>query len=229
MVRIVPARRIVHRALAQGVLAAALALAVPAASTVALAQEFPATTPLTPGNGRTVTDRQLIQRINAYFNGVRTMSGAFVQFSPSGVRTDGTFVLARPGKIRFDYDPPTKMQIVADGKSVAVRDTRRQTQDIWPLGQTPMRFLLANNIDLTRDAKVASVTEADGLITVVVQEKTVFGNGRLTLFFDATSAQLKQWTVTDAQGQDTSVAIYDVKTNVPVDPKQFVINYQRIL
>lgn len=210
--------------------ASAAAAAVPAAPAPAVQETAPPVIPIaqTPGASAPAS-AEALAKVNAFFNSISTMSGDFVQFAPNGARSEGKFTIARPGRIRFQYDPPTKLQIVSDGTSVAVRNTRNNTQDIWPLDKTPLRFLLANNIDLRKDAKVTSVTAGDGLITVVVQESTVFGSGKLTLVFDENTAVLKQWTVTDAQNQDTSVAIYNVRTGTPVDPKSFKIDYQRIL
>ncbi|MBB4305209.1 outer membrane lipoprotein-sorting protein [Rhodobium orientis] len=172
------------------------------------------------------TAKETLNKINAYFNSVRTMKGEFVQFAPDGSRTEGTFQLARPGRINFRYEKPARMEIIADGKSVAVRDRRLDTQDIWPLNKTPLRFLLADHIDLTSDAKVTRVSVEPDLVTVIIDEESTFGDGRLTLVFDGNNYELRQWTVTDAQG-DTSVAIYNVATGVPVNDGAFEINYQR--
>ena len=169
--------------------------------------------------------RSTIKAINKYFNGIRTMQGDFVQFGPDGGRTEGKFYLARPGKVRFRYAKPARLDIIADGTSVAVRDTRLATQDIWPLKRTPLRFLVADQLDLMTDAKIRRVTVEPDLVTIVIDENTVFGDGRLTLMFDAKSHELRQWTVTDAQGYDTSVAIYNVKVGKPTNPKWFKIDY----
>ncbi len=169
--------------------------------------------------------RSTIKAINKYFNGIRTMQGDFVQFGPDGGRTEGKFYLARPGKVRFRYAKPARLDIIADGTSVAVRDTRLATQDIWPLKRTPLRFLVADRLDLMTDAKIRRVTVEPDLVTIVIDENTVFGDGRLTLMFDAKSHELRQWTVTDAQGYDTSVAIYNVKVGKPTNPKWFKIDY----
>ena len=170
------------------------------------------------------TDEALTQ-INSYFNGIDTMRGEFVQFGPDGSRTQGRFAISRPGKVRFFYDRPSTLDIIADGQSVAVRDRRRNTQDIWPLSKTPLRFLLDNTINLTEDAKVTDVEVAPDLISVRIEENTAFGEGALTLLFDAETKELKQWNVIDGKGQETSVSIYNVSTGVSVDPDLFEINY----
>lgn len=172
--------------------------------------------------------KETLSKISTYFNSIRTMRGEFVQFAPDGSRTEGVFHLSRPGKVKFKYNRPTRVEIVADGESVAVKDLRLATQDIWPLQRTPLRFLLSDNINLAADAKVTRVTVEPDLVTVVIEEETTFGDGRLTLIFDAATSELRQWTVTDGQG-DTSVAIYNVATGIPVSDKMFTIDYRQFL
>ncbi|MBO6758187.1 MAG: outer membrane lipoprotein carrier protein LolA [Roseibium sp.] len=170
-------------------------------------------------------ENKTLKEVNSYFNSVKTMHGDFVQFGPDGSQTEGKFYLARPGKVRFYYSPPARLDIIADGKSVSVKDRKMATQDIWPLNQTPLRFLLADNIDLQQDAEVTNVLVEEDLITVTLTDQTTFNSGMLTLIFDAKSYDLKQWTVTDAQGFDTSVAVYNVVANGPTNPDLFKIDY----
>lgn len=202
----------------------AAAPAQPAAAAAARPEGPPPLLPVAVSGGARA-DAAVLGRINTYFNAIRTMSGDFVQFSPGGARAEGSFVIAKPGRILFRYAPPSKLLIVSDGKSVSVRDRRRDGQDIWPLEKTPLRLLLSDRIDLTRDAKVTSATVQDGLVTIELTEKTVFGIGRLIMVFDERTGALKQWTVIDAQNQETSVAIYNTRTGIPVDPNWFKINY----
>lgn len=172
---------------------------------------------------------QALSEINQYFNGIKTMRGEFVQFGPDGSRTQGRFAIQRPGKVRFFYDAPSNLDIVADGRSVAVRDRRLATQDVWPLNRTPLRFLLDDTINLTTDGKVTDVDVQPDVVSVTLEESSAFGDGRLTLLFDAQTKELKQWNVVDAKGQETSVSIYNVSTGVSVDPGLFTIDYTRIL
>lgn len=170
-------------------------------------------------------EQKTLTDVNAYFNSVKTMHGDFVQFGPEGSQTEGKFYLARPGKVRFYYSPPAKLDIIADGKSVSVKDRKLATQDIWPLSQTPLRFLLAENINLQKDANVTNVMVEADLVTVTLTDQTTFNSGMLTLIFDASTYDLKQWTVTDAQGYETSVAVYNVVSNGPTNPDLFKIDY----
>jgi outer membrane lipoprotein-sorting protein len=172
--------------------------------------------------------RALLDRISAYLSSVQTMVGSFVQIGPDGGRTEGTFYIQKPGRVRFTYNPPSPIDIIADGSSVVVRDRKLATQDLYPLSQTPLRYLLADRIDLLRDTDVVSITTDDTFATVVIEQKQVMvGTSRLMIMFDAKDLTLKQWTVTDPQGFDTTVAVYNLDTAKKPDPNLFVINYAR--
>jgi outer membrane lipoprotein-sorting protein len=170
--------------------------------------------------------RALLDRISVYLSSMQTMVGNFVQIGPDGNRTQGTFYIQKPGRVRFAYDPPSPIDIIADGSSVVVRDRKLATQDLYPLSQTPLRYLLADRIDLLHDTDVASVTADDTFATVVIEEKELMvGTDRLMMMFDAKDLTLKQWTVTDPQGFDTTVAVYNLDSTKKPDPDLFVINY----
>ena len=113
--------------------------------------------------------------------------------------------------MRFEYNPPTPIDVIADGSSVVVRDRNLATQDLYPLSQTPLRYLLADRIDLMQDTDVVSVSSDDTFVTVIIEEKQLLvGTSRLMMMFDAKDLTLKQWTVTDPQGLDTTVAVYNL-------------------
>ncbi len=171
--------------------------------------------------------RALLDKVSGYLSSVQTLVGNFVQIGPDGRRLEGTFSIQKPGKVRFQYKPPSPIDIIADGSSVVVRDRSLETTDFYPLSQTPLRYLLADRIDLLRDTDVVSVSADDTFITVVIEETQIMiGTNRLMLMFDAKTLALKQWTVTDPQGLDTTVAVYNLDLAKKPDPNLFVINYQ---
>ena len=185
----------------------------------------PAPEPPSPFDAK---QRALLDRISNYLSSVQTMVGKFVQVGPDGGRTEGAFYMQKPGRVRFQYNPPSPIDIVSDGSSVVVRDRKLATQDLYPLSQTPLRYLLAERIDLLRDTDVISVGADDSFATVVIEQKQLFvGTDRLMIMFDAKDLTLKQWTVTDPQGFDTTVAVYNLDSSKKPDPNLFVINYQR--
>ena len=165
-----------------------------------------------------------------YLMSVTTLVGDFVQVGPDGRKTRGKLYLQKPGRIRFEYDAPSPIELVADGSSLVVRDRKLATQDLYPLSQTPLRFLLADRIDLLRDTNVISVQADDLFVSVVIEERhTLGGTHRLMLMFDAKDLQLKQWTITDPQGYDTTVAVYNLDSTKKLDPAMFKINYERVI
>jgi outer membrane lipoprotein-sorting protein len=172
--------------------------------------------------------RAMADKVSNYLSSVQTMVGNFVQVGPDGRRVEGNFSIQKPGKVRFQYNAPSPIDIIADGSSVVVRDRSLETADFYPLSQTPLRYLLADHIDLLRDTDVISVSADDTFITVVIEETQIMtGTNRLMMMFDAKNTQLKQWTVTDPQGLDTTVAVYNLDSAKKPDPNLFVINYMK--
>jgi outer membrane lipoprotein-sorting protein len=164
-------------------------------------------------------------KVSSYLSSLQTLVGNFVQVGPDGSKTKGDFYIQKPGKLRFEYDS-SPIAIVADGSSLAVRDKKLATQDIYPLSQTPLRFLLSDRIDLLKDTNVVSITADDVFISVTIEEKNVvIGTSRLMLMVGTKDGQLKQWTVTDPQGYDTTVAVYNLDTSKKVDPGLFKIDF----
>jgi outer membrane lipoprotein-sorting protein len=164
-------------------------------------------------------------RVSAYLSSLQTLVGNFVQVGPDGSKVKGDFYIQKPGKVRFEYDAPSALAIISDGSSLVVRDRTLATQDIYPLSQTPIRFLLSDRIDLMKDTNVVSVTADDLYISVTIEEKqTLIGTSRLMLMIGTKDGQLKQWTVTDPQGYDTTVAIYNLDTTRRVNPDLFKLD-----
>jgi outer membrane lipoprotein-sorting protein len=158
---------------------------------------------------------------------VQTMTGDFVQFGPKGEQTGGKFFIERPGKIRFNYEKPSPIRVVADGKSVVINNKKLDTWDIYSLSKTPLKLLLSENIDLS-DGKVKNVKEEDDLTTIVLGDKSIFGDSKISMMFDPKSSDLRQWTITDAKGLDTTVMIFNVKQGEKIDPAVFKIDYLRV-
>jgi outer membrane lipoprotein-sorting protein len=170
--------------------------------------------------------RALVDRVSTYLTRVTVMSGDFHQIGPDGRQSKGQFYVQKPGKVRFDYDLPSRIDIIADGSSVVVRDRKLATQDVYPLSQTPLRFLLADRIDLLRDTNVTAVYADDMFVSVVVEESQVLiGTSKLMIMFGAKDFQLKQWVVTDPQGYETTIAVSNIDTAKRPDPNMFRIDY----
>ena len=172
--------------------------------------------------------RALIDRVNVYLMSVQTLVGDFVQVGPDGRRADGKIYLQKPGRVKFEYNPPSPIELVSDGSSLVVRDRKLETQDLYPLSQTPLRFLLADRIDLLRETNVIAVSADDLFVSLLIEEKqTLGGTHKVLLMFSAKDMQLKQWTITDPQGFDTTVALQNLDYSRKLDSAMFRINYER--
>ncbi len=167
------------------------------------------------------------QRIADHFSSVKTMAGDFVQFGPTGEQTGGKFYIERPGKLLFLYEEPSPIRVVADGRSLVVNNKKLNTWDMYPLGKTPLQVLLGERIDLSA-SRVRRVTEANDLTTIVIGDKQLFGDSEITMMFDPGSYDLRQWTIRDAQGKDTTVMVFNVQEGVTFGNDTFDIPYGRI-
>jgi len=166
------------------------------------------------------------QQIADHFSSVRTMTGEFVQFGPKGDQTGGTFYIERPGKIRFNYNN-SPIRVISDGESVVINNRKLDTWDLYPLSKTPLKLLLADRIDLG-GGRLQNVKQEPDMTTLVLGDKSIFGDSKITMMFDPKSYELKQWTITDAQKLDTTVMIFNVRSGVRFTDDMFKIDYQRI-
>lgn len=173
-------------------------------------------------------DAKTVEKISKHFSSVPTMMGEFVQFGPNGEQTGGRFFIKRPGKVRFDYAKPSPILVKADGKTVGVHNRKLKTWDFFPLSKTPLKLLLSNRIDVN-DKSIKSVKTEKDLTTVVLGNKNIFGNSKITLMFDPKTFDLRQWTITDNQGKDTSVMIFNVQRNIDLNRRLFHMDQRAII
>jgi outer membrane lipoprotein-sorting protein len=200
----------------------------PKASAAPAAAAKPASPSLADTIGTEAGQHALVDRVSLYLSTIQTLVGNFVQVGPDGRKTEGKFYIAKPGRIRFEYDPPSPIEVVADGSQVVIHDRKLDTKDLYPLSQTPLRFLLADRIDLWNDTKVVSVGADEKFVTVTIEERQfVIGTSRLMMMFNAKDFQLLQWTVTDPQGYETTVGVYNLDMKQKPDLNMFRIVYGR--
>jgi outer membrane lipoprotein-sorting protein len=155
------------------------------------------------------TPEAALEVVNDYFNSIDRMSAHFIQKNPNGQQVEGTLSIIRPGQLHFAYAPPSTLEIVSDGRNVAIRDKKLGTNDVYPVSQTPLKFLVQDNFDLARDTKIRDVQVGrDGMITIRFEDSATFGGtSKVSLRFDSRANALRQWTVVDAQGYETSVSL----------------------
>jgi len=189
----------------------------------ALAALLLPTLPLPASAQLSGTNMRDLARISNYLNGVKTMQGSFVQVGPDGELSEGTFCLRRPGRIRFEYEPPNPALVVADGIWVGVYDTHLKTLDRIPLGSTPLELLLKKRVDLRKENAVQSIERSSGQMRVTAVDPDEPEQGSITMVFADNPLELRQWMVVDAQGLTTTVALSEMRANVELDPRLFFI------
>jgi len=156
---------------------------------------------------------EALARVNDWLNSYEAIQARFIQHNAQGQKAEGSLYVRRPGQLVFKYDPPSTLEVVADGKSVAVRDSKLRTNDVYSISQTPLKFLLKDRINLASDTKLLNVaTDADGIVRVALSDSsTLGGTSQITLIFDSRANQLKQWNIVDPQGYRTTVALYNIQ------------------
>ena len=169
----------------------------------------------------TVQDRADIARVETYLNGVRTLHSRFLQIAPSGATSEGQAWLQRPGRLRFQYDPPSPFLLVGGHGLLVFNDKQlRQTSNI-PLGSTPLGLLLEDNLRLSGDVTVTGLARQPGALQVSLVRTKTPADGTLTLVFADAPLVLRQWTVIDAQRQETRVTLYNVELGGAFDQSLF--------
>ena len=159
----------------------------------------------------TPRDRADIARIEAYLNGIKTLKARFTQVAPDGSLSQGTAWIERPGRMRFQYDPPAPFLLIAAHGVLTFNDSALQQTSNIPLGRTPLGILLAEDVKLAGAVTVTAMQHLPGQIQVTLVRTDSPGDGSLTLIFTETPLALRQWVVVDAQQRDTRVTLSDVQ------------------
>jgi len=174
----------------------------------------------------TQQDTLELQRIAAYLNNIRTMTARFQQTANNGGVSAGHPWVARPGRMRFEYDPPTPITLLADSASVYYWDKQLNQTSKYELRQTPAWFFLRDPISFGADVVVTRFERlGGGILRVTVVESAQPDAGSLTLDFSENPLTLRQWTVIDQQSKRTIVGLSDLQYGMALDPKLFQYQY----
>jgi outer membrane lipoprotein-sorting protein len=168
-------------------------------------------------------DKADLDKISAYLNGIRSLKASFVQIGPEGSVDEGDVTIQKPGQIRFSYRPPSSMLIVATGGSIYVKNVRLNTVDRYDLSDTPLGLLLNDRVDLKNNKAVIGVAEQNGAIIVRARSSANRNDSNIALVFSTPGIELRQWTVRDDQGGNTTVALQGLQTDVSLDPALFTV------
>ena len=168
-------------------------------------------------------DAASLDKLSAYLNSIQTLKGSFVQLGPDGDLAQGEFDLARPGKMRFAYNAPSPILIVATGGDIYVKNARLNTVDRTSLSDTPLDILLNRDVDLRHNPAVTGIEQQPGALVVHARANTTRSQSNITLIFTYPSIELRQWAVKDNQGGTTTVALTGVQTGVPLSDVLFQV------
>ncbi|OAI23206.1 cell envelope biogenesis protein LolA [Methylosinus sp. R-45379] len=177
-----------------------------------------------------LTRDEAIKRAEASLNSSPVMTADFVQIGGDGRRAEGKLYVHKVGRMRFEYAQPATMEVVSDGVQVAVRDRKLNTQDLYFINQTPLKFLLNEKIDLQKDVKLVDVVIDDAGASISIEDKATFGGtSKIKLIFDSKTFLLKQWQVSDPQGYETLVSLFNVDRSSAPDANLFKIDKGSLL
>jgi outer membrane lipoprotein-sorting protein len=165
-----------------------------------------------------------LAELSRYLNSLTTLDAPFTQINPDGTISTGRVLIARPGRIRFTYDPPDRTLVLADGQQVAVFDPKsNQPPEQYPLRRTPLHLILAPQVDLGQARMVVSHREDGATTRVTAQDPERPGLGTIEMVFTADPVELRQWVVTDEAGDRTTLILGEVAKGVRLDPGLFSI------
>lgn len=177
------------------------------------------------GEEREITDQEaleIVEKVNAYFNNLQKFKAEFVQTDANNKQQSGDFYFKRPGKVRFDYDRPSMMKIISNGEYLAVENHDLRTADRYSLDATPFGLLLADEVNLLRDARILAIDRGEDVLILTVEDKTGKSAGQIRLFFRTDpELELASWIISDPQGLDTRIDLAELEHDVELSASLF--------
>lgn len=160
--------------------------------------------------------------IQRYLNGITTLQARFQQIAPDGSLSTGRVYIQRPGRLRFDYDPPSRIRLIAPGDwRLIFYDASIGQVNVIPISQTPLGILLDDEVRLDGDVEVTAVREQANELAVTLVRKGEADQGSVTLVFSRSPLELRRWSVVDPQGLVTHIVLQEVQTGLKLDPELF--------
>lgn len=166
-------------------------------------------------------DKANVDRALKYLNDISTLRARFVQISSNGAYAEGQVLVERPGRMRFDYDPPVPALLIANGLELLFYDRELQEASFLPLWETPLWFLLRKEVKLSSELRVVDVVHDLGALRLVLRDAETPDAGSVTLVFSDRPLSLRKWELIDAQGVATEVSLVNPQFGVEIDPKAF--------
>ena len=170
----------------------------------------------------TEADRALVGRVETYLNGLTTLQARFLQSSSNGSYAEGDIYVERPSRMRFEYDPPVPLLIIADGYTLALYDKELKQVTQVPIWETPLWFLFKDKIEIADNLVLTKLTYGAGSVNMTIQEQQAEGNlSSVTLTFSEAPVELRKWEVVDSQGLIVQTGLLNPRYGVAMDPALF--------
>lgn len=168
-----------------------------------------------PGEAETVA------RVEAYLNGITTLQARFTQIAHDGRLAAGMLYLQRPGKLRFVYDPPARIGLVATDWRLIYYDAGIKQMNVIPVSETPLGFLLDERIRLAGEIAVTDVAHRGNEVALRLIRAKAPDQGSVTIYLSENPMELRRWTVTDPQGLATTIVLENIRRGITLDPELF--------
>lgn len=162
-----------------------------------------------------------INRIEGYLNGIRTMQSRFIQINPDGSAWNGNLYVRRPGRFRFEYDPPIPHLLIANGSWLFHVDRALQETNVIPLAKTPAQFLVREDVSLKNDFTITKLEQSQGIVQIGLVTRDSPELGEVTLTFTDKPLELRKWTVRDMQENITQITLQNTRYGVNLNPDMF--------
>ena len=169
-------------------------------------------------------DKLSLGELSRYLNGIKTASGEFTQINDDGTISTGQIYIKRPGRVRFEYNPPEQILVIADGSTVGIIDGKSNTgPEGYPLNRTPLKLILARNVNLDQERMVIGHSSDGATTTVKAQDPEHPEYGSIELVFTGNPVELRQWVINDDTGGRTTVVLGDLKKGARIADSNFEI------
>ncbi|MCD7058412.1 LolA family protein [Pelagibacterium xiamenense] len=171
----------------------------------------------------TLDEEYMLQRISQHNTEIRTMAGRFVQVDSQGGRTEGVFWLKRPNHIRFRYGPPSREEIISQGRGFYVINREERSQYAYNQEHVPLRQVLGDEVNLMT-SNLTDVVMSETHVSVSLVDDTPIGTVQVSLIFERETLDLAQWSLIEPSGVETTFSIYDTQKNIDIPDSYFYID-----
>ena len=171
----------------------------------------------------TAEQQAALDKVSTYLNSIHTLKSGFLQLGPQGQLDEGEFLLEKPGKLRFGFNPPNPTLIVATGGKIYVQNFRLNTVESYDVSDVPLDLLLNDTVNLKANSAITGIDIHDDSLMVHARTTTNRQQGNISLVFSYPQIELRQWSVKDNQGGTTMVALHNPEVNALIDDALFAV------